>query len=237
MKFWTMAFACPPSGAPVSRHAVWSIIALLAVLVFNYFRTPGFFHVWQDDGKLYGSVIDVAKNGTPVLLLALGMTLVIATGGVDLSVGAIMAISGAIMAVLISRPERSSLAFIDIHGSAALALIIAIAVAVLAGIFNGTLVSQLGIQPIIATLILMVTGRGIAQLIARVENVGFTDPTLVFIANGFFLHLPFPITIAVVTLIFTYLLTRATGLAILIESVGDNPVASGPRHWCQLAST
>src|SRR6266850_3684098 len=72
----------------------WPLAALTLVLLFNWFFTPGFFRLEIKDGRLYGSLVDILNRGTPVALAALGMTLVIATGGVDLSVGAVMAITG-----------------------------------------------------------------------------------------------------------------------------------------------
>ena len=105
------------------------------------------------DGRLFGSVVDVLNRGAPVALLSLGMVLVIATRGIDLSVGAVMAISGAVAASLA-----------DSH---ALPVVLAAAVGagLLCGLWNALLVAVFRIQPIVATLILMVAGRGIAQLI------------------------------------------------------------------------
>src|SRR5262245_18130441 len=79
----------------------WPAAALAAVVLFNVFFTEGFARLEWRDGRLYGSLIDVLNRGAPVMLLALGMTLLIATGGVDLSVGAVMAVSGAVAALLI----------------------------------------------------------------------------------------------------------------------------------------
>src|SRR5689334_25229312 len=83
---------------------VWPVAGLSLLLLFNAIFTPGFFHVEIRDGQLYGVLIDILNHGSKVMLLSLGMALVIATGGVDLSVGAIMAITGAIAAQLINRP-------------------------------------------------------------------------------------------------------------------------------------
>src|SRR5438094_6812307 len=82
---------------------VWPVAGLALLLVFNLIFTEGFFHVEVRDGRLYGVLIDVLNHGAKVMLLALGMALVIATGGVDLSVGAVMAIAGAVAAQLINK--------------------------------------------------------------------------------------------------------------------------------------
>ena len=77
-------------------------VALAAVLFINWLLFPGFFDITWQDGRLFGSVIDVLNRGAPVAILAIGMTAVIATKGVDLSVGAVMAIAGAVAAVLVT---------------------------------------------------------------------------------------------------------------------------------------
>src|SRR5436309_12098699 len=83
---------------------VWPVAGLALLLLFNLFFTAGFFHVEVREGRLYGVLIDVLNHGSKVMLLALGMALVIATSGVDLSVGAVMAIAGAVAAQLINNP-------------------------------------------------------------------------------------------------------------------------------------
>jgi simple sugar transport system permease protein len=144
------------------------------------------------------------------------MALVIATSGVDLSVGAVMAIAGAIAAQLINRPNAPLTAVIAA----------ALVAAVICGCWNGMLVTVFRIQPIVATLILMVAGRGIAQLITEGQIITFTHPGLTFVGNGHFLALPFPIVLALGMLGITILLTRKTALGLFIESVGDNATAS-----------
>ena len=203
-----------------SSQLVWPLLGLLALLLFNAIFTPSFFHLEIRDGHLYGSMVDVFNRGSIGILLAIGMTLVIATGGVDLSVGSVMAISGAVAALMLTETEAS------------LAIIIpcALGAAMLAGLLNGILVSVAGIQPIVATLILMVSGRGIARYITGEKVIGLGDEhfseAFNFIAGGHFLGLPFPITIFVVLLIATALVVRKTVVGLFIESVGANETAS-----------
>src|SRR6516164_3554871 len=131
------------------RRGLAQIAALVVILLVDRFVSPQFFDLRLQDGRLFGSLIDVLNRGAPVTLLSLGMVLVIATGGIDLSVGAVMAIAGAIAASLA-----------DTH-SLTLALTAALGAGLACGLWNGFLVAVLGIQPIIATLILMVAGRGV----------------------------------------------------------------------------
>src|SRR6059058_2965276 len=118
-------------------HLVWPVAGLGLLLLFNLIFTPGFFHVEIREGRFYGVLIDVLNHGSKVMLLALGMALVIATGGVDLSVGAVMAIAGAVGAQLINKP---GLPFAAVLAGA-------LAVAVLAGCWNGVLVGVFKVQP------------------------------------------------------------------------------------------
>src|SRR4051812_6904712 len=197
-------------------HLTWPVAGLALLLLFNLFFTPGFFHVQTLQGRFYGVLIDILNHGSMVMLLALGMALVIATGGVDLSVGAVVAIAGAVAAQLISK------------GAIAFPVLIAAAlgVAVLAGTWNGLLVGFFNIQPIVATLILMVAGRGVAQLITDGQIITFDDPRLTYIGNGSLFRLPFPVLLSLGMLFLTIFLTRKTALGLFIESVGDNQAAS-----------
>ncbi|MBV8586607.1 MAG: ABC transporter permease [Verrucomicrobia bacterium] len=198
------------------QRIFWTLGALALLLLFNQFFTPGFFHVQILDGHLYGSRIDVLNQGAKVMLLSLGMVLVIATGGVDLSVGAVMAIAAAVSSQLQETQQQSP----------AVAIAVALLVSILAGAWNGLLVAGFGIQPIVATLVLMVAGRGVAQLITEGQIINLHDPTMIYIGNGHLLGLPFTLTLVLVMLGLAFLLVRGTALGLFIESVGDNDEAS-----------
>jgi len=208
------------SDNPVIRllcfRALWPALGLMALLLFDFFFLDGFFRIEFRDGRLYGTLLDILNHGSQVMLLSLGMTLVIATGGVDLSVGSLMAVGGAIAAVLIKRT--------GIPFGAAVAG--ALAACMLLGAWNGVLVAAVGVQPIVATLILMVAGRGLAMLFTGGQIVTFSRPAFVFIGNGAFLALPFSILILAVLFILTVLLTRRTAFGLFIEATGDNETAS-----------
>src|ERR1043165_2606424 len=81
----------------------WPIVGLGILLCFNLVYAPSFFRLQVLDGHLYGTLVDIFNQGSKVMLLSIGMTLVIATGGVDLSVGSIMAIGGAAAAMLVTQ--------------------------------------------------------------------------------------------------------------------------------------
>src|SRR6188508_2553070 len=112
------------------RKLQWPLLALALVLLFNFAFTKDFFEITVRDGRLYGSIIDIFNRAAPVMLLSLGMTLVIATGGVDLSVGAVMAIAGAIAALLITKTQLP----------VPVVVLICLAACGATGIWNGALV-------------------------------------------------------------------------------------------------
>jgi galactofuranose transport system permease protein len=191
------------------------VIALLLILVFNWMLFPGFFNVAWQNGRFFGSLIDVLNRGAPVAILAVGMTAVIATKGVDLSVGAIMAVAGAVAATMANQ-DYPLVAI----------LISALAVGVACGLWNGFLVAVLEIQPFVATLVLMVAGRGLAQLITEGFIVTFNHPTLNFVGTGAFLGFPMAAVIAVGLLAATHLFMRRTAAGLFIEAIGTNLSAS-----------
>jgi len=208
-------------GAITRSKLFWPAMTLVALLAVNVAVRPSFLSIRMQDGHMYGSLIDILRNGAPTLLVALGMTLVIATRGIDLSVGAIVAIAGAVAITHIAGS--------DDPGSASTVLIavgLAIGVSLIFGLWNGFLISVVGIQPIIATLILMTAGRGIAMLITDGQIVTITSAPYKLIGAGYWLTLPVAILVAGAMFAVTAALTRRTALGTLVESVGINPEAS-----------
>ena len=191
------------------------LLSLALILFLNYLAFPGFFDIRLQDGRLFGSLVDVLNRGAPVIILAIGMTAVIASRGVDLSVGAVMAVSGAIAATL------------TVAGySLPVVIVAALGTGLFCGLWNGLLVAYFDLQPIVATLILMVAGRGIAQLVTEGSIITFTDPALIFFGTGAVLGIPMPVLIAATLLVFAIMIVRRTALGLLIESIGVNRSAS-----------
>jgi ribose/xylose/arabinose/galactoside ABC-type transport system permease subunit len=200
---------------PLQRLANPQILALLGVLLINWILFPNFFRITWQDGRFFGSLIDVINRGAPVAILAIGMTGVIATKGVDLSVGAIMAVCGAVAATMVVAGYPTPIA-----------VIAALAVGLACGLWNGFLVAVLDIQPIIATLVLMVAGRGIAQLITEGYIVTFNDPALIFLGTGSFLGFPMAAVIAFALAVLVTLLVRKTAIGLFVQAIGVNRAAA-----------
>jgi ribose/xylose/arabinose/galactoside ABC-type transport system permease subunit len=213
-----------PAGA---RRVAWPLIGIAGLLLGDLIFGNDFFNLRMQDGHLYGNLIDILRFGAVPLLVALGMTFVIATGGVDLSVGAIVAISGALACYIIRGGAGAATGggLEASGGRVALAIVAALALSTALGLWNGLLVAVIGIQPIVATLILMVAGRGIAQLITSGQIITINSPDYNFIENGYVL-LPFAVFIAAAVYLIAGALSRRTALGMLIESVGGNAEAS-----------
>ncbi|CAM3462617.1 ABC transporter permease [Isoptericola cucumis] len=208
-------------GTVVRHHLFWPVAALVLLLAVNTVFRPSFLRVSILDGHLFGSPIDILRNCAPLMLVALGMTLVIATRGIDLSVGAVVAIAGAVALTYIARsPDPGS------AGTALTAMGIALVLALALGTWNGFLVSVVGIQPIIATLILMTAGRGIAMLITQGQITTVTSAPFKTLGAGFWLGLPVATLVAFGVFALVAVLTRRTALGMLVEAVGINPSAS-----------
>ncbi|MCU1632919.1 MAG: sugar transporter permease [Micrococcaceae bacterium] len=208
-------------NALLKHRLTWPVLALVLLLVLNQLFRSDFLSVRVQDGHLYGSLIDILRNGAPTILIALGMTLVIASRGIDLSVGAVAAIAGAVSCTYIyNSPDPTSLR------TAAIGVSIAVVAGLALGLWNGFLVAVIGIQPIIATLVLMTAGRGLAQLVTDGQIISVSNDPYQAIGAGFFFGLPISILIAVAAFAVAGLLTRRTALGTLIEAVGINPVAS-----------
>lgn len=193
----------------------WPVVGLIALVVLNVVLSPSFLRISVIDGHLYGLPIDILNQGSRGMLLALGMTLVIATGGVDLSVGSIMAVAGAVAAVLLSQGNTPL----------PICLLAALGAGLAIGAANGLLVAWLGIQPIVATLIVMYAGRGAAQMVSNGEVVLIKNSAFEFLGNGFVFGIPFAPLLVVALYAVAYFALRRTAAGLFIEAVGDNETA------------
>jgi ribose/xylose/arabinose/galactoside ABC-type transport system permease subunit len=203
------------------HRLAWPLVTLALLLIVNAAFNPGFLRLEWRDGHLYGSLVDILNRAAPLILVSLGMTLVIATRGIDISVGAVVAISAAVAAWMIGG---------NVDGTARLglpmAILAAVGVALVCGLWNGVLVAGVGMQPIIATLILMVAGRGIAQLITDGQILTVYHPPFFFLGGGYLLGLPFSVFVAGAVFGLLYLAATRTALGLFIQSIGINPTAA-----------
>ena len=202
------------------------VFALCLVMAFNVVKTPTFFNISIQNGVLYGYIIDIINRASELIILAVGMTLVIASGGIDISVGAVSALAAAVCVRLLG-------ASYDFYATPMfLSILIALAAGAACGAFNGFLVARLRIQAMVATLILFTAGRGIAQLISAREINGKMVPGQILYVRmesfksigGFLPHVvvPTPVFIALGVVLVAYLLLTRTALGMYVKTVGIN---------------
>ena len=207
----------------------WAAIAELLILIVCLITRPDFFNIsyQPSTGMLYGSLIDIINRSSEITIIAMGMTLVLALGGTDLSVGALVAVSGAFALKLL----RWDVLIYNTPGDYtvypfALVIIAPLLNCILMGCFNGFLVGQLQLQPIIATLILMVSGRGVAQILTNGKQFTTLYSPFRWIGQGSALFLPTPIIITVIVVVLVMVFVRKTAFGTFVESVGINRSAS-----------
>ncbi|KND61968.1 putative sugar ABC transport system, permease protein YtfT [Candidatus Burkholderia verschuerenii] len=186
------------------------IVVLVAMIVFNLLFTE---HFWS----LQTFNVNLTQVVT-IVIVGIGMTLVVATGGIDLSVGASMAISGALAPML----------FMNIAGPTGivLAFTLPIVAAALCGVFNGFLVTRLRVQPIVATLVLFIAGRGIAQVVTDGSLQAFTNPAFQWIALGKVAGVPFQILLMLALVaVFTWIVRKTLFGKYLLVTGGNEDAA------------
>lgn len=198
-------------GSFLKKYGVY--LAVILLIIFNIVVTPNFI-----------SMRTVSINFSQVVMIvivAVGMTLVIATGGIDLSVGALMAIAGALSPMFFATASPENL-----YWGIALGIVIPVLVAGLFGLFNGFLITQFGIQPIIATLILFIAGRGIAQVWTNGDLQVFKVPEFQAIAIGQVMWLPFEVYIMFTLVIISAFILGKTVFGRQVLAVGGNEAAA-----------
>lgn len=197
----------------------WPLATLAVLLLGNGLFDPGFLSLQWRDGHLYGNLVDIGNRAAPLALVAMGMTLVIAVRGLDISVGAVVAIAATVAAWMIGGGEHSRFPLWAV-------LLAPLLVAALCGLWNGLLVVKVGMQPIIATLILMVAGRGIAQLIGDGQILTIYYAPYFYLGNGFLLGLPFALFVVAAVFAALQLLLGRTVLGLFVRAIGHNPRAA-----------
>lgn len=205
----------------IHKPFFWGIVAILALLALNVIKDPTYLalSINPNNGNLVGNLIDILRQAAPIMMIAIGMSLVIATGGIDLSVGSLMAVAGAVSMEFLSAAG-------DSFGAALAAVGLALVITGILGAVNGLLVAYVGLQPFIATLVLMLAGRGIAKVITGGQNTTASNDAFRWIANGFVIGVPVVFILAVLIVIAVGWVVRRSALGLMIEAIGINPRAS-----------
>jgi simple sugar transport system permease protein len=200
--FWRTWFTHEHTAFQLGLAAV-----LLALVVIISSCTPTFLTT--------GNILNVLRQAAPTLIVAVAMTLVITSGGIDLSVGSSLAIVGVLAASMLSA-----------GGPWWLVVLAMLTLGSAVGLMNGLLVTLGGLPPFIATLAALSVLRGAAQVITK----GYSIPVppgspFIELGRGFLLGIPYPIVIAALVLLLGYLLFNRTKFGIYITAVGSNEEA------------
>jgi ribose/xylose/arabinose/galactoside ABC-type transport system permease subunit len=191
-------------GAFLTKYA--AALALLVFLLFNCLFTQNFV-AWETFSNIF-------TQATKVALVGLGMTVVIATGGIDISVGSAMGLAATIAAISL------------VSGSFA-GVLLSLAVVLAFGLLAGILTSRFSIVPLVSTLALMYVMRGLARGISGHGTVTYNDPAL----TNFFItpvvgHLPVQFFVLLIAVVVMYLVVNRTKFGFDVEAYGNNPVAA-----------
>lgn len=185
---------------------------LLALVVFNVIFTSNFLQI--------NTLNNIVTQSTITILISMGMTLVISTGGIDISVGSLMALTGVITASLMA--EMNLL----------LAVVIGVLAAVALGIINGFLVGKMQLQAMVVTLGMMLTARGLAQVVTSGRDIYFNQlgqaGELLSTLGSYKIGGVVPIQIIpiIISVFIVWMIVEKTSLGRKIEATGDNLIAS-----------
>ena len=189
--------------------------ALLLLILFNILFTPNFLTIQT----IKINLIQVST----IIIVATGMTLVVATGGIDLSVGSLMAIAGTVAPLIFLNPALQSM---NPTGLNVVAILVAILIAGLFGLFNGVLVTAFRIQPIIATLVLFIAGRGIAQVLTNGNLQTFNNPGFQYIGVGQPFGIPLQVILMLIIVAVVAWAMRVTVFGRYVLATGGNEAAA-----------
>ena len=181
------------------------VFVALFIIVFMSIKSD----VFLTSQNIINILRQISING----ILAVGMTFVILTGGIDLSVGSVVAITGVIVGSLLQSGTNWFLASLA-----------ALVVSAICGVFNGWLISYVGFQPFIATLSTMTIGRGFAQVYSNGKPYTISDPSFKVIGQGYFLGIPVPIILLVIFCIIGLVILTMTTFGRYVFAIGGNMI-------------
>lgn len=186
-----------------------ALIVLVLMIIINAAVTPNFLHI--------NTMWNILLQSFSVVVISMGMTLVIATGGIDISVGSTMALASIIFAKLLIENEAGFL----------VSLLAALFASCIFGAFNGILIGVFEFQPIVASLILMISGRGIAQQFNNGVVISFYGNK--FSAIGTYRIggvIPIQMIFIAVVVLAAAFIVKKTNFGLYVQAIGDNKTAS-----------
>ncbi|MGC4102897.1 ABC transporter permease [Ferruginibacter sp.] len=195
-----------------------SLIALLLLCIVLSVLTDKFFTA--DNG------LNVLRQVAVNICIATGMTLVVLTAGIDLSVGSVLALCGAVTAGL----YKNGLSFVslDLHATFTVlgAIIGGLLLGAVLGWFNGFTVTKFNVPPFVATLAMLTIARGFTMLYTKGHPISNLGKDFAFIGSGSLLGIPVPVWMAVVVTLIAVFITQKTKLGRYIYAIGGNEQAA-----------
>jgi ribose/xylose/arabinose/galactoside ABC-type transport system permease subunit len=202
----------PDVAAFFRRYA--ALTGLIILLAFNLAVTPHFL-------SLQTLNVNLTQVAT-IVIVSVGMTLVIATGGIDLSVGSLMAIAGALAPLIFLSPFGQAYPLL----ADAVAFVAAIVAAGALGLFNGWFITRFGVQPIVGTLVMFIAGRGVGQVLTNGNLQVFHNPTFQFIGLGRVFGVPVQVIVMLALVALAAWTLRRTLFGRYILAIGGNERAA-----------
>lgn len=195
-----------------------SLIALLLLCILLGVLTDKFFTA--------SNGLNVLRQVAVNVCIATGMTLIVLTGGIDLSVGSVLALCGAITAGLLKNGIKMPSADLFIGFTVLGAVLGGIIVGSLLGLFNGITITKFKVPPFVATLAMLTIARGFTMLYTGGHPVSNLGADFAFIGTGMFLAIPVPVWIALIVVLIAAFITGKTRLGRYIYAIGGNETAA-----------
>lgn len=184
------------------RFALLLVLSLVVLLL-----NPNF-------GKL-ANLVNILRQGALLYILAIGMTLVILTGGIDLSIGAVLALSSCVAAIAMKN-----------GAPIAVGMLIALGIGLVCGLLSGLLVTYVNIPPFITTFAMMYFTRGLAYILLKGKIVYSFGPEFRFIGTGSLLGIPMPVVFSLLLLAVFAFLLEYSRFGVNVYAVGTDPESS-----------
>ena len=207
----------PRAGEFLRRYLIvvilFGLIALLSAL------TDGMFLQTQN-------LINVVRQTSVIALLGIGLTIVIISTGIDLSVGSVLALSAVVSTSLAQQPDATNLMYPGLDVPVIVAVLAGLGIGALCGFINGSLIAVFRIAPFIATLGMFTAARGAALIYSDGRPISKLDPSFNWIGQGDILGIPVPIFLLIVVAVAAHIMLTRTRFGRYVYAIGGNEQAA-----------
>ena len=201
----------------VSKYGIY--FAFLGLVIFMSVMHPAFLTV--------NNVLNIIRQVTSIGLIALGVTIIIITRGIDLSSGSVLALVSVVAASLAQNPDWSARMYPDLPALPVIVpILVGLAIGAACGGVNGFFVAKTGIPPFIATLGMMIVARGAAMIYSDGRPVSDLTPAYNYMGQGEIFGIPFPVILFAVMAIICYVLLNKTRFGKYVYAIGGNEQAA-----------